>query len=102
MDISFEDVGSTSYNIYVSKTPGTGPFVVSDPASGKRECGLAGITSIGGGMSQVPGYSLESGLAGDTSLLFFLVTADNGPGTEGSLGRDSALVERTADSYCKR
>jgi hypothetical protein len=106
VDLRFEDVGSTHYNLYVSKTPFTSPFRVSDPSQGKIGCALAGVTSIGGGLHEVTGYDLDEGLTGDTSLLYFLVTADNGPPTEGSLGAQfippAAPAARTADSYCGR
>lgn len=102
VDLRFEDTGSTSYNLYVSSLPATSPFKVAAAGDGKKECGLAGLVSIGGGMKQLTNYDPSAGLTGNTSILFFLVTADNGPGTEGSLGTNSSLAERTSDSYCNR
>lgn len=101
VDLRFEDTGSSRYNVYVSNAPGTSPFRVSSPADGKQDCDAA-ATSIGGGMKQVTGYDLDAGITGSTSLLFVLVTADNGPATEGALGTASSSIPRTADSYCAR
>ncbi len=100
--VRFEDVGSAHYNLYVSSHPSTAPFAVTDPQTGKRSCALAGAAPVGGGMLEVAGYDLDAGITGPKNILFFLVTADNGPQTEGSLGKSSALIERTADSYCAR
>ena len=53
-------------------------------------------------MMTVADFTLESAFSGsaDTTALFILVTADNGGGTEGPLGSDSAGTDRTADTYC--
>jgi hypothetical protein len=46
-------------------------------------------------MLEAADVDLDAGITGDTTLLFFLVRADNGPGVEGPLGE-----ERTADAAC--
>ena len=73
------------------------PFRVADPSQGKLDCLLGGVTPLAGDMNEVQGYDLEAGIAGESDILFFLVTADNGPGTEGPLGDG-----RTADARCAR
>ena len=102
VNLQFEDTGSTRYNLYVFKTAGPGAFQVGSASSGKKDCALAGVTPIGGGLNQISGYSLDAGLTGSTNLLYFLVTADNGSPTEGPLGEDSALNAESATSYCAR
>jgi hypothetical protein len=101
VDIQFEDVSASAYNVYVSNSPNTHSFQVSSSASGKRTCGTSNV-SIGSGMRQTSNYNPDSGISGSTSVLYFIISADNGPTTEGSLGKDSSLVDRTADSYCNR
>lgn len=100
VDIRFESTGSSRYNLYVSNDPRTLPFKVLDPSTGRTQCHLAGVTPAGGGMNQVTGVNLDQGIAGSTDHLFFLVTADNGAGTEGPLGFTSAGTARSADAYC--
>jgi fibronectin type 3 domain-containing protein len=100
--VLFEDVSATNYNLYVSKTPNSHPFLVTVSNEGKKDCAVPGSTPAAGGMRELINYSLETGIAGSADILYFIVTADNGAMTEGSLGRDSALVDRTADSYCNR
>ena len=102
VDMTFEDTGAGHYNLYVSSSPATGPFLVADPLFGKKDCALAAATALGDGRIQVLDYDLEVGIVGPTSTLYFLVTADNGPQTEGTLGRDSSGQERSADAYCQR
>jgi len=102
VDLVFQDVGAARYNIYVSTRPQTLPFAVSDPAAGGRSCAVQGLVQAPGGMLELRGQDLGAGIAGNPPVLFVLVTADNGPPTEGSLGRTSSLAERTADSYCSR
>jgi len=100
VDLTFEDTGSTHYDLYVSTSPVSTPFAVSDPRSGKKDCALAGVVSAGGGMLTVPAYDLSAGITGGTGVLYVLITADNGPGAEGPLGRTSDAVDRTADARC--
>ena len=102
VDLRFSDTGSAHYNLYVSTRPFTAPFEVSSPIVGKKDCNPAGIVSAGTGEKQLTGYSLEAGISGPGRVLFFMVTADNGAGTEGSLGTDSTGAERSADAYCAR
>jgi hypothetical protein len=100
VDIRFADTGSSRYNLYVSKTPSTHPFHVASPA-GKKECALSGLVSVGGGMKELQNYDLDAGLSVPPgTVLYILVTADNGPGTEGTPGTDSAGADRTTDSSC--
>jgi hypothetical protein len=73
---------------------------VTAPEAGSRQCALSGLTPEAGRLS-ASGIVLEAGITGPVDLLFFLVTADNGAGTEGTLGAASA-AERTADGYCSR
>lgn len=100
--IRFADTGSANYNLYVSNAANTHPFRVASPALGKTECGLTGLIPVAGGMNELRGYDLGSGLTEPAKVLYFLVTADNKAGTEGPLGNDSAGVARTADAYCNR
>ena len=100
-DITFEDMGAFSYNLYVSTQPETRPFHVADSEAGALTCNIP-TSSAAGGMLTSPGVDLASGITGDASLLFILVTADGGGGTEGALGFTSAGFERTADTYCAR
>lgn len=101
VDLQFQEVASSNYNVYVSTSPNTHPFAVASSSTGKKDC-AATTTSIAGGMLQVTGYAVESGITATASVYYILVTADNGPATEGPLGSDSQLVERTADGYCNR
>jgi hypothetical protein len=48
-------------------------------------------------MLRVTGYDPGAGLSSSPSVLYLLVTGDNGPGTEGPLG-----AFRSADSRCNR
>ncbi|MGA9751673.1 MAG: hypothetical protein WBS54_07780 [Acidobacteriota bacterium] len=101
VDLQFQDVACTHNNVYVSAGPITHPFAVASSAEGKKDCAAA-TTSIAGGMRQATGYAVEAGITTTASVYYILVTADNGPATEGPLGSDSQLVERTADGYCNR
>jgi len=99
VDILFEDVTAAGYNLYISNNPATHDFQVASNLLGNRQCG---ITTAGApaGMRSATGLTLETGISGSTTALYFLITADNGAGTEGSLGFDSAPLARTADGYC--
>lgn len=99
VDLEFEDVAAAHYQLYVSASPVTTSFQVTDPAVGKRDCLWSAWTDAGEFL-QVPGLSLESGLTSTPTVLYFLVTADNGVGAEGPLGTTSDGTHRTADSYC--
>ena len=61
---------------------------------------LVATASISGGMRQVTGYTVESGITSGATVYYILVTADNGAATEGPMGDDSSGAARTADSYC--
>ena len=82
--------------------PGTSPFLVSSSAGGKRICAVAKADSGNPGMLVAEGVDISSGITGNTDVLYFLVTADNGSGTEGTLGYNSSGGTRTADAYCAR
>jgi hypothetical protein len=102
-DVVFEDVSAGHYQVYVSNSPITSAFQVADAAYGKRDCAWAGWTADAEpGMLRMSSVNLESGITGSTEVLYFLVTADNGFGTEGSLGNDSSGTARTADAYCDK
>jgi hypothetical protein len=45
-------------------------------------------------------YSVEQGIAAPAAIYYILVTGDNGPGSEGSLGLATSGAERSADSRC--
>jgi hypothetical protein len=100
IDLTFSDTGSSRYNLYVSNSPGTGPFRVDSPLDGKKSCALAGLIPGPGPTWTLGGYDTDAGITGPRRVLFILVTADNGPGTEGTLGSNSASAERSADSRC--
>jgi hypothetical protein len=102
VDIVFENISATHYQVYISNSSNTAAFQVADPDFGKRDCSWTGWTTEPDTMLKMTGVDLESGLAGSTQVLYFMVTGDNGFGTEGSLGNNSDLVERTADAYCDR
>ncbi|HPR63721.1 MAG TPA: hypothetical protein PK014_05815 [Thermoanaerobaculia bacterium] len=102
VDLLFEAVGVGYYQIYISTLPSTSSFQVSDPTVGRTDCLFRGWKPDQNGMLRYDGYDLEEGLTGSTETLFFLITADAGAGTEGSLGFDSTPLERSADSYCSR
>lgn len=100
LDLTIQDVGTANYNIYVSNSPITHPFQVSSASFGKIEC-AATIDDDLGEMLEILDFDLESGITGDTSMFFILVTADRGSaGTEGTAGHDSDDLERSADSTC--
>ncbi len=99
VDLTFEDVGATHYNVYVSNQASTAPFRVANAANGKKDCAVA-TTSPGPGLRRIAGYDPNAGISGPKGLLFILVTADNGAGTEGSLGVTSSGGTRSADGYC--
>jgi hypothetical protein len=98
-DISFEDVGAAHYNLYVSTSPAGHPFKVLNASKGKYTCALAGLVSSGGRLIY-QNAEVGAGITEPASVLYFLVSADNGPGTEGLLGRDSLGQAITADSAC--
>lgn len=99
VDLTFEDTGATHYNVYVSNQAATAPFHVANAANGKKDCAVA-TTPAGTGLRRVAGYDPGAGITGPKGLLFILVTADNGAGTEGSLGAASNGTTRSADAYC--
>ena len=101
VDIRFEDLGASSYNIYVSRSPATAPFLVNSSAEGKRDCGVAWVPDAGG-MHRFVGYDPEAGISTPSDIYYILVTADNGSPTEGPLGFNSVGFQRTADGYCAR
>ncbi len=101
VDLTFEDVGASHYNIYVSTAADTHDFLVSLTDDGKADCGGLDGATDNGEMLTFSGYSLENGLTGDTSTIYFLVTADNGvAGSEGPLGEDSETLARSATENC--
>jgi hypothetical protein len=97
VDLEAEDVGAASLNVYVSNDPSTlAPFDVESP-NGRRDCAVA--TSAGApGMLGVSDY--DPSVGSPTGVLFLLVTADDGPTTEGTLGWTSGAVERAATTRC--
>lgn len=103
VDIEFQDIGALNYNVYVSNSRVTHPFIVGDPATGNKQCNIAGVVAGAAGYKKTEGASLETGITGSTTVLYFLVTADdNVMSSEGPLGFDSAAVERAANGYCNR
>jgi hypothetical protein len=98
VDIQFNDLGNFRYNLYVSKTPQTNPFQVTGSSYGKKDCNVLAST-IGGNLKEISNYNLDLNIAGDYSILYVLITSDNGFGTEGTLGFDSFLNGRTATEY---
>lgn len=102
LDLHFQDIGALHYNVYVSAQPGTHPFAVSDPALGKRDCHVEGVVAESPGRLLLSNYDPATGLSGPQPILFLLLTADNGTGSENSLGRDSQAVERSATARCAR
>lgn len=101
VSIQFSNLGSYKYNIYVSKNPNTHPFNVTGSLNGKKDCNIATIIN-GENLREINSYGLEAGLTGDYTALYVLVTADNGFGTEGSLGLDSFSQGRTSTEYCAK
>jgi len=99
VNLDFEDVGAAHYQIYVSNSPVTSDFRVSDPLYGNKDCSWSGWAD-GGEMLAVSGLTLETGITGSTAVLYFLVTGDNGAGAEGPLGLSSDGAPRTADGTC--
>jgi hypothetical protein len=98
-DVSFEDVGASRYNLYVSTFPAGHPFRVLNASAGRRNCALAGLISSGGRLIY-QSADLSAGITGPATVFYFLVSADNGSGTEGPLGRDSLGEAITADAAC--
>ena len=98
-DISFEEVGAARYNLYVSTSPAGHPLKVLNAATGKRSCALVGLISSGGRLVY-QNADLNAAITGPAPVLYFLVSADNGSGTEGPLGRDSLGEAITADAAC--
>jgi hypothetical protein len=68
-------------------------------STGKHTCALTGLISSGGRLI-LQNADLSAGITGPAPVLYFFVSADNGPGTEGPLGRDSLGEAITADSAC--
>ena len=101
MDIEFEDLGATNYNVYVSVQRGTDPFLVTDVDQGKRDCAVS-VTPAGPEMLRTTSYDVEEGFATASNIYYILVSADNGSPYEGPLGYQSGGRERTADSYCAK
>jgi len=102
VDLNFENVNASSYNVYVSTAAGTHPFLVLDYQVGVAYCDEPVTGPDGNGMMTRTGMDLESGFhpTADTSDLFILISADNGSGTEGTLGYDSIPTERSSDDRC--
>ncbi len=98
--LTFEHIGATNYNVYVSTLPATAPFAV-DPPAGKKDCDVAWTPMIGG-RARVANYDVEAGIAAASPVHYILVTGDNGTPSEGTLGFTSAGAERSADSRCAR
>jgi hypothetical protein len=101
VDLQFEDVGAAHYQIYVSTSPATDPFAVTPP-DGRKDCQFTGWASGPEGMFNLMDYDLQGEIPGSPVVLYFLVTADNGPGSEGPLGYRTGPAERTAQQYCRR
>lgn len=100
VDLQFQNISASHYNLYVSNSPVTHSFQVASSTMGKKDCNLSGLTVVNATTLQKSNYDPAPGISGNTDILYFLVDADNGGGREGTLGNDSALVGRTADSYC--
>ncbi len=98
-DVSFEDAGAARYNLYVSKSPSGHPLKVLNASGGRKSCALSGLLSSGGRLI-LQGADLASGITGATNVLYVLVSGDNGPGTEGPLGRDGLGETLSADAAC--
>jgi hypothetical protein len=99
-DLLFEDAGAAHYNLYVSNSPSTHPLRSHSASQGRRSCSLTGLGAAPGGRLLLSAVDLGAGITGNTSLLFFQVSADNGPLAEGPLGADSLGREATADAPC--
>ncbi len=99
VNLTFENIGAPNYNVYVSTAPATQPFQV-DSGIGKRDCDVP-WTPVLGGKATVQNYDLEAGLV-SADLYLILVTGDNGPPTEGTLGFTSSSGERSATSRCAK
>jgi len=102
VDIFFEDLALSSYHIYVSAFPQTDSFQVDDYSYGQPRCSITGWVPSQNGMLLLEDFDLEGDIYGDTSKLFFLMSADAGIMTEGSLGFASSGTERDANDTCKR
>jgi hypothetical protein len=98
VDLLFEDLAAASYNVYVSTTASGGLLDVTG-AEGKRSCGVA-HAGAPGGMRLSSAYPVESGITTPSDIYYIVVTADNGPTTEGTLGYRSSGAERSATAYC--
>ncbi len=98
VDLAFAATGAVNYNVYVSNAGVTHPFLAGSSNTGHTHCAVG--TSVGSGTAHVDGFDPAAGITGPTNLLFILVDADNGAGTESSLGTDSAGAERDVDSRC--
>ena len=98
-DLSFEDAGATRYNLYVSNGPSGHPLRVLNAANGKKTCALTGLLSSGGRLT-LQNADLSAGITGPGNVLYFLISGDNGTGTEGPLGHDALGEELGADTAC--
>jgi len=102
VDLRFEDVGAAGYNVYVSKFPETlsgNPFDLAAD-SGERHCAVS-VQPDGGEMLLAREEDLDLGIT-DWTVLYILVSADNGMGSEGSLGSNTVEGEREASNYCAK
>ena len=100
VDLSFQRNGATNYNVYVSTDPGTFPFLVNAPSAGKKSCDVPFNSQLGG-KGLILGYDVEAGITGGAGAFYILISGDDGPATEGSLGSSSAGTDdRTAESLC--
>jgi len=99
VDLSFAKNGAASYNVYVSTEASTQPFQVGSSAVGKKDCAVPWNSQLGG-KAVILGYDVETGISGGTGVYYILVTGDDGPSTEASLGVASGGAGRVADSYC--
>ena len=100
VDLTFRRAtGATNHNVYVSTSPFTQPFAVTDPAEGKKDCGVPWTGGFGGA-GEIAGYDVEAGISPGAPIYFILMSGDNGAPTEGTLGFDSDATEREADSRC--
>ena len=105
VDLLYEDVAATGgYNLYVSKNPETlvaNKFDVSDPVNmGRVDCTIPDSPDAGG-MRLSSDYDADGALTNWT-VLYFLVSADNGGGTEGPLGSNTVEGAREATAYCAK
>ncbi|HPR64254.1 MAG TPA: PKD domain-containing protein [Thermoanaerobaculia bacterium] len=105
VNLDFEDVSMSSYNVYVSKYPTTTetePFRVLSADDGTHYCDASpscdGTTCTLSDVDLCGSGTINNCLV-DQPTLFILVTADVGI-VEGALGEDSSTNLRTADDWC--